>query len=81
MLEIPLLLATYVYSSKYKRMLKPLSMNLIPKSELTSNDHVLNEQDQFIRVKIFQLNLVRFAFVVTMVLHTIELLCYYVGDE
>jgi hypothetical protein len=42
---------------------------------------LLNEEDQYKRIKLLQLKLVRFAFVVTFVLHAIELFCYFYGNE
>jgi hypothetical protein len=81
LLEIPLLLTTYIYSSKSKEILTTVSSLHPSRQESLTTNHLLDQEDQFVKLKIVQLNLVRYAFIVTFVLHTIELACYYVGDE
>lgn len=41
----------------------------------------MNDEDQIIKVKVLQLKLVKFAFIFTIVLHIIELCCYYIADQ
>ncbi len=79
--EIPLFLVTYIFSHKSKKIIRSGSGYLRP--ELTEythkTQHLLNDEDQYKRIKLLQLKLVRFAFVVTFVLHAIEIFCYFYG--
>lgn len=79
-LEIPLFVVTLVYSNRSKAIIRSDSEYQKPlTTEYTA--HILNTEDQSKKVMLVQLKMVRFAFVVSFVLHAIELFCYYYGDE
>lgn len=69
-LEVPLFLVTYIFSIKSQKIIR--SGSKVSKTEYThKTQHLLNDEDQYKRIKILQLKLVQFAFAVTFVLHAI----------
>ena len=80
-LEFPLLLITFVYSSKSKKLIINLSNILKTKrKDIAQTQHLIEGEDTYLELKFLQLKFVRFAFIVSMVLHIIELCCYYIGN-
>lgn len=72
-LEIPLCVVIWIYSHKSKDIIRHGSAYHSPKmTEYThKTQHLLNGEDQYKKIKLVQLNLVRFAFAVSFVLHGI----------
>jgi hypothetical protein len=75
--EIILMVVAYVYSSKLVKMTEQSTFHIDGNPTIT--EHLIQEQDQQIQLKIIQMNLVRFAFVFSLVLHLMEISVFYIG--
>jgi uncharacterized ion transporter superfamily protein YfcC len=68
-LEVPIYVVTVVYCSKTNKKIQALSKQI--QTDEKSSEHIFQNEDSYIRLKVLQTRLVLITFTVTIVLHIV----------
>jgi hypothetical protein len=83
-LEIPLILLTFYFIRKFKRLLKTQTTTTHrsnPGSYSVATKHLIEQEDRYMVLKKMQSNLVFYALLANFALHLIEIVLFYAFDH